>query len=165
MKSACSDPRKAALAKRARIAFGVYLLALIIPLPMPGLPIMGWYAFYAGLRVVISLISGLPGGTSARELLACIVVGLAWLGNPLTLAGMIALGRGANVKAIVLGAAAIGFALLASPFVLFVPLILLSYLIWLLAMGLVVNGALRPVRAPDFDPVGPGFLKLEDELP
>jgi hypothetical protein len=152
MKSALGDRGKAVLAKRAWIAFGVYLLSLIIPLPMPGLPIMGWWAFYAGLRA-ISLIIGLPEAASVRELPTYIVVGLAWLANPLILAGMIALGRGANAKALVLGAAAIGLALFASPFVLFVPFILLSYLVWLSAMGLVVYGAGRPVRAEADDRV------------
>jgi hypothetical protein len=36
MKSVPSDPRKAALTQRAWVAFGVDVLSLILPLPLPG---------------------------------------------------------------------------------------------------------------------------------
>jgi hypothetical protein len=150
MKPLSGDQIKAALRKRARVAFGVYLLSLILPLPMPGA-----YAFFLGFSCVISPIAGVPATASEGDRAAFTLVGLAWLANPLILAGTIALHRGATLAALILASAAIGFALIASPLVLMTMVLLLAYLIWLCSMGLVLYGALRPVRPPQAQPVSP----------
>jgi hypothetical protein len=84
-----------------------------------------------------------------------VLAGISWLANPILLVGTVALGVGQRRTAAVLGIIALGCALCATQVNFFSQFLFPAYLIWLCSMGLVLYGALRPVRAPRAQPVSP----------
>ncbi len=127
----------------AWIAFGVYLLSLL-----PG----GVLCFYFGFMCFLNpLIHTLPPQSDYMAVL----FGISWLANPILLVGMVALGVSARRTAALLGIIALGCALCATQVNFFFQLLWPAYLIWLCSIGLVLYGALRPVRPPQAQPVSP----------
>ena len=94
-------------------------------------------AFTMGFQSGILPISGWGQANHPRgNDMAAVPLGLAWLANPLILGGMIALARGSRGGALLAGASAILFALLASWLAVRTVLFHGSYAVWISSMGM-----------------------------
>ena len=152
METSPSDPAvKPVFWTRALLVLAVYAGSLAAPVPFPGA-----MAFYMGFKSVMIPITGWdPPNHSRGDEIAAVALGLAWLANPLILAGMIALARGSRGWALMLGTSAICFALAASWLAVMTVMFLGSYGLWISSMGFLVYQASRPVTLPEVNPVAP----------